>query len=52
MCLNFPTLLALFLPGSLQNTLLPGWLRNISAQGCIFGKEMLGGMGDWEERIN
>lgn len=51
-CLSFPTLLALFFPGSLRGELLPGWLGKVSAQGCGCRKEMLGGTGDWEERLN
>lgn len=51
-CLSFPTLLALFLPGSLQGELLPGWPGKVSAQGCDRRKEMLGGTGHWEERLN
>lgn len=50
--LSFPTLLTLVLPGSLQGELLPGWPGKVSAQGCDCRKEMLGGTGHWEERLN
>lgn len=51
-CLGFPSLLVLFLPGALQGELLPHWPGKVPSQGCGHGKETLGGMGDWEERLN
>lgn len=48
--LSFPILLEMFLPGSLQGELLPAWPGKASAQGCSHEK-MLGGTGDWEERL-
>lgn len=51
-CLSFSTLLALALPGALQGELLPSQLGKVSAQGRGHGKEMLGGTGDWEKRLN
>lgn len=50
MCLSFLILLELFLSGSLQGELLPTWPGKASAQGCSHEK-MLGGTGDWEERL-
>lgn len=51
-CLSFPTLLALFLPGALWGEVLLGCPGKVSAQGCDHRKETLGGTGDWEERLN
>lgn len=49
---QFPHPASTVFPRVLQGELLPGWLGRVSAWGCGHGKEMLGGTGDWEERLN
>lgn len=50
MCLSFPILLELFLPGSVQGELLSARPGKASAKGCSHEK-MLGGTGDWDKRL-